>query len=98
MDLIEELVCSKEGQPHTHLAPVKITKETGISPSSNGEKRNLSTKFKHLKTPQMSEGAQNRRENQSGSLRARFETNIHIIKKWFSKIKKISFLKFLSIC
>ena len=39
VDLIEELVCSKERQPHTHLAPVKIAKETGISPSSNGEKK-----------------------------------------------------------
>ena len=33
-DLIEELLCSQEEQPHTHLAPRKIAKQTGISRSS----------------------------------------------------------------
>ena len=34
MDLIEELVCSQETRSHTHLAPRKITEQTGISRSS----------------------------------------------------------------
>ena len=34
MNLIEELVCSKEERPHTHLAPRKTAKQTGISLSS----------------------------------------------------------------
>ena len=34
MNLIEELVCSKEERPYTHLAPRKTAKQTGISLSS----------------------------------------------------------------
>ena len=34
MDLIEELVCSQEEQPHTHLPPKKTAGQAGISPSS----------------------------------------------------------------
>ena len=33
-DLIEELICSQEEAPHTHLAPRKIAEQTGISRSS----------------------------------------------------------------
>ena len=43
-DLIEELVCSKEEPPHTHLAPRKIAEQTGINLSSIRrmvKKRNL---------------------------------------------------------
>ena len=51
MDLIEELVCSQEEQPNTHLAPSKIVKQTGISESyiwKMVKKRKLNC----LKTPQ----------------------------------------------
>ena len=30
-NLIEELICSQEEAPHTHLAPRKIAEQTGIS-------------------------------------------------------------------
>ena len=30
--LIKELICSQEEAPHTHLAPHKITEQTGIKP------------------------------------------------------------------
>ena len=30
-DLIEELICSQEKAPHTHLTPRKIVDQTGIS-------------------------------------------------------------------
>ena len=33
-DLIEELICSQEEAPHTHLVPHKIPEQTGISSSS----------------------------------------------------------------
>ena len=33
-DLIEEMICSQEEAPYTHLAPRKIAKQTGMSRSS----------------------------------------------------------------
>ena len=33
-ELIQELICSQEEAPHTHLAPRKIAEQTGISRSS----------------------------------------------------------------
>ena len=34
VNLIKELVCLQEDQPHTHLAPRKVAKQIGISWSS----------------------------------------------------------------
>ena len=33
-DLIEELICSQEEDPYTHLAPLKTAEQTGINRSS----------------------------------------------------------------
>ena len=57
MDLVEELICSQE-EPHTHLAPRKISEQTGISRTSIRRmvKRRKIKQFKRLKTPLMSEG------------------------------------------
>ena len=55
MDLIEELVCSQEEKPNTHLAPSKIVKQTGISESYIW-KMVKKRKLKCLQTPQMIEG------------------------------------------
>ena len=85
MDLIEELVCSQEEWSHTHLAPRKISEQTGISWSvinmQNGEKKRNLKQFKGLKPPQKREGTRNRRETRAGSLRKRFESNIYMIEK-----------------
>ena len=83
MNLIEELVCSWKYRPHTHLVARKIAEQTGISRSSIWrivKKKNLK-QFKHLKTPQTSEGNRNRRETCASSLRERFESNIRMIEK-----------------
>ena len=52
MNLIEELVCSQE-EPHSHLAPRKISEQTGISRTSIRRmvKRKNLRQFKRLKTP-----------------------------------------------
>ena len=105
LELIKEFACSQEEWPHTYLPPSKITEQTGISQSliqriKKGEKNlkketlNRSSAWKHYKWV---EGL-NRRETQAGYLRERFKRNIRVIKKRFGKMKKISLLKFLSIC
>ena len=62
-DLIEELICSQEEAPHTHLAPRKIAEQTGISRSSIRRmiKRRNFRQFKRVKTPEMIGGCRNRR-------------------------------------
>ena len=70
IDLIKELVCSQDEQPHIHLAPRKIAEQTRISRPSIRRVlkiRNLK-QFKHLKTPQMSQGTRIRRETRIDSL------------------------------
>ena len=51
-DLIEELACSQEERPHTHLAPRKIVKQTESIGHRQGEWRkketlNSSSAWKH---------------------------------------------------
>ena len=48
--------------------------------TENGEKRNLK-QSKCLKTHQMNEGTRKRRETRAGSLKERFKSSIHMIKK-----------------
>ena len=62
-DLIEELVCSQEEAPHTHLAPCKIAEQTAISRSSIRRmiKRRTFRQFEMVKTPEMNDGCRNRR-------------------------------------
>ena len=83
MNFIEELICSGEGRPHTHLAPRKITEQTEISRSSirrMKKKRNLK-QFKRLKTPQVSKETGKRKESRASSLRDKPESNIRMIEK-----------------
>ena len=62
-DLIKELICSQEDAPHTHLAPRKITEQTGISRLSIRRtiKRRNFRQLKWLKTLEMNDGCLNRR-------------------------------------
>ena len=57
-DLVEELICSQEEAPHTHLTSRKIAKQTGISGSSIRRmiKRRNFRHFKRVKTPKMNDG------------------------------------------
>ena len=45
----------------------------------NGEKKRNLKQLKRLKTPQMNEGNQKRRETRASSLREGFESNIYMI-------------------
>ena len=53
-NLIEELTCSQDEAPHTHLAPRKIAEQTEISCLSIRRliKRRNFRQFKRVKTPE----------------------------------------------
>ena len=57
-ELIEELICSQEEAPHTHLAPRQIAEQTGVSRSSIRRmiKEINFRQFKRVKTPKMNDG------------------------------------------
>ena len=99
-DLIEELLCSQEEQPHTHLAPRKIAKQTGISRSSveiilkKKETLNSSSTWKH----HLSEGTRNRRETDMAPLEQVLKVTFVWPKNDFYKMKKILTLNVLSFC
>ena len=82
-NLIEELICSQEKAPHTHLAPRKITEQTGISRSSIRRTikiRNVG-QFKRVKTPKIYNGYRNRRYACAITLAEKFERNTRMIEK-----------------
>ena len=82
-DLIEELICSQEEAPHTHLAPRKVAKQTGISSLSFRRmiKRRNFRQFKRVKTPEMNDGCCNRRCARAIALAEKSERNTRMIKK-----------------
>ena len=79
--LIKELICSQEEAPHTHLAPPKITEQTGIScsPIRRMIKRKNLCQFKRVKTPEMNDGCRNRRYAHAIALAEKFERNTRVI-------------------
>ena len=81
--IVEELICSQEENPGTHLSPREIEKETGISRSSIQRmvKRSGYKQFKRLKTPRMNENAKKRRKERAGNLVERFDKNGRSIEK-----------------
>ena len=61
---IEELIfITRRNSTHTHLAPHKITEQTGISRSSVRRmiKRRNFRQLKRVKNPEMNDGCRNRR-------------------------------------
>ncbi|XP_066916153.1 uncharacterized protein [Clytia hemisphaerica] len=76
-DLVEELICSQEENPGSHMSPCEIQKHTGISRTS--VRRMVRSKslrqFKRLKTPMMSSGTKERRTTRAGELAERFGKN-----------------------
>ena len=78
-NLIEELICSQEETLHSHLAPRKITEQSGISHSSIRRmiKRRNFCQFKSVKTPEMNDGCRNRRYAHAIALAEKFDCNTH---------------------
>ena len=62
-EIVEDLICSQEESPGSHMSPREIEKHTGISRSSVRRmvKRKGLKQFKRLKTQRMSEGTRKRR-------------------------------------
>ena len=82
-DLIEELICSQEEVPHTHLASREIAEQIGISRSSIRRiiKRRNFCHFKRAKTPEMNDECRNRRRAGAIALTEKFEHNNRMIEK-----------------
>ena len=89
-ELIQELICSQEEAPHTHLAPRKVAKQTGISSLSFRRmiKRRNFRQFKRVKTPEMNGGCCNRRCARAIALAEKSERNTRMIKKTVWQDKK----------
>ena len=83
VDLIEGLICSQEEAPHTHLAPRKISEQTGISRLSIRRmiKRRNFRQFKKIKISEINDGCRNRRYARAIALAEKFERNARMIKK-----------------
>ena len=82
-DTVEELICSQEDQPHSHLAPRQIEKSEGISRSSivrMVDEKGISN-FKRTKTVAMNEGTRERRVERSINLVKKFSENPRMIEK-----------------
>ena len=89
-DLIEELIFSQEEGPHTHLAPHKIAKQTGISRSSIKRmiKRRNFRQFKRVKSSEMNDGCCNRRYARTIALAEKFERNTRMIEETVQQDEK----------
>ena len=82
-EIVEELICSQEENPGSHMSPREIEKHTGISRSSVRRmiKRKGLKQFKRLKTPRVSEGTKERRTERAGALAERLGTNSRNIER-----------------
>lgn len=82
-DATEELICSQEEQPGTHVAPRGIKRRLGISRSSVKRviKNRGINQFKRMKTPRLTDGARNRRLQRAAGLIEKFEKNKRMIEK-----------------
>ena len=82
-EMVEELICSQEEQPHSHLAPRKIQETTGIDRSAVRrivKKKGLNN-FKRSKTTAMNEGTRTRRVERATKLIAKFSKNPRMIER-----------------
>ena len=82
-ELVEDLICSQEDEPHTHQAPRKIESTTGIARSSVRRivKNRGINQFKRVKTPQMNNATRARRTSRARALAERYEKNSRMIEK-----------------
>lgn len=82
-EAIEELICSQEDEPGTHLSPRNIAKHLEISHTSVRniiEKKGIN-QFKRVRTPQMNEGTRKRRVERADGLFEKFKTNPRMIER-----------------
>ena len=82
-EAVEELICSQEDQPGTHLSPREIAEELNVSHTSVRrmvKQKNIS-QFKRVKTPQMNEGTRTRRVERAASLLEKFKNNPRMIER-----------------
>ena len=77
-ELVEDLICSQEDNPGSHMSLREIEKNTGISRTSVRRmiKRRGLNQFKRLKMPRMSAGTKERRTNRACFFFASFLTSI----------------------
>ena len=73
-EIVEQLVCSQDESPGTHMSPREMEKHTGIERSSivRMVKKNGWKQYKRIKTPRMSKGTKKRRTERAGALSERF--------------------------
>ena len=81
--MIEDLICSQEEKPGSHMSPREIEKHTSISRSSVRRvvKKKGLRQFKRLNTPRMSEGTKERRSERAGTLAERFRKDSRIVER-----------------
>ena len=81
-EAVEDLVCSQEDQPVTHMHPRDIAKELGIVHSFVCMK--IKTKgikqFKHLTTPYMNDATRTKRVEHKSVLLEKFKKKPSVIK------------------
>lgn len=82
-ETVEELICSQEEQPHTHLTPRQIEQSEEISRSSviRIVRDKSIDNFKRSKTTAMNEGTRKRRVDRSVNLVEKFAKNARMIEK-----------------
>ena len=80
---VEEMICSQEESPGTHVTPNNIAKVLKISDRS--VRRMVKSKgirqFKRMKTPHMNEGTRTRRIERAASLLEKFRRNPRMIER-----------------
>ncbi|XP_066910471.1 uncharacterized protein [Clytia hemisphaerica] len=81
--LVEEMICSQEDEPGTHVTPRNIATELEISHSSVRRifKEKGYGQFKRLKTPQMNESTRKRRVDRAAGLAQKFKSNPRMIER-----------------
>ena len=80
---VEEMICSQEDHPDTHVPQKNIAEGLKISQSSVRRmiKRKRVKKFKRLRTPHMNDATRKRRVKHVGCLLEKSETNPRMIER-----------------
>ena len=89
-EIVEQLICSQEESPRSHMSPMQIERHTAIKKSSIARmvKKNGWKQYKRIKTPRMSEGIKKRRKKRVGALAERF-SNKRSVKKCVWQDEKV---------
>ena len=82
-EIVEELICSQEGEAGTHDPPTKIAEKLGVSRSSVQRmfKKREMNQSKRVSEPHRDEGALERRRSRAENLVTRFEKNSRAVEK-----------------